>query len=390
MALKILSVDDEADLEILLTQYFRRKIKKGEYQFSFAHNGVEALKMLLEHPDFDIILSDINMPEMDGLTLLSRINEMRNPAMKCIMVSAYGDMDNIRSAMNQGAFDFTTKPIDLNDLERTIEKAAEQISFIKKAQEEHSQLTAIQNDLHVAQEIQETILPKEIPAFNERLRNHFDLSASMKAAKYVGGDFYDFFKIDDNRLGLVIADVSGKGVPAAIYMAISRTILRTIALSCPSCADCLHQANGILCKDNAGDMFVTVFYGILDLNTGHIKYCNAGHNPPVIIRRGEDSASLLEPTGDIALGAVQDLSYTEKETMLTPGDSLLLYTDGITEAINAGNMFFGTRRLLEVCSEKSAENSPKSLIDRISTSLAAFTAGTPQSDDITLLAVTYR
>ena len=150
MALKILSVDDEVDLEILLTQYFRRKIKKGEYEFSFAHNGVEALKMLLEHPDFDIILSDINMPEMDGLTLLSKINEMRNPALKCI---------------------FTTKPIDLGDLERTIEKAAEQIAFVKKAQEEHSQLTSIQNDLHVAQEIQETILPKELPAFpDERYR----------------------------------------------------------------------------------------------------------------------------------------------------------------------------------------------------------------------------
>ena len=152
MALKILSVDDEVDLEILLTQYFRRKIKKGEYEFSFAHNGVEALKMLLEHPDFDIILSDINMPEMDGLTLLSKINEMRNPALKCIMVSAYGDMDNIRSAMNQGAFDFTTKPIDLGDLERTIEKAAEQIAFVKKAQEEHSQLTSIQNDLRLFQD----------------------------------------------------------------------------------------------------------------------------------------------------------------------------------------------------------------------------------------------
>lgn len=390
MALKILSVDDEADLEILLTQYFRRKIKKGEYQFSFAHNGVEALKMLLEHPDFDIILSDINMPEMDGLTLLSRINEMRNPAMKCIMVSAYGDMDNIRSAMNQGAFDFTTKPIDLNDLERTIEKAADQISFIKKAQEEHSQLTSIQNDLHVAQEIQETILPKTMPAFGDSIRNHFDLSASMKAAKYVGGDFYDFFKIDDTRLGLIIADVSGKGVPAAIYMAISRTILRTVALSCPSCADCLRQANGILCHDSVGDMFVTVFYGILDLNTGHIKYSNAGHNPPVLIRHGEDTASLLEPTGDIALGAVQDLCYTEKETILAPGDSLLLYTDGVTEAVNAGNMFFGTRRLLGTCSEKTVEDSPKSLIDRINTSLAEFTAGTPQSDDITFLAVTYR
>ncbi len=122
MAIKILSVDDELDLEILLTQYFRRKIKKGEYEFHFAHNGLEALQMMLAMPDFDVILSDINMPEMDGLTLLTKINEMRNPALKCIMVSAYGDMENIRSAMNQGAFDFTTKPINLEDLERTIER----------------------------------------------------------------------------------------------------------------------------------------------------------------------------------------------------------------------------------------------------------------------------
>ena len=99
MAIKILSVDDELDLEILLTQYFRRKIKKGEYEFHFAHNGLEALQMLLAMPDFDVILSDINMPEMDGLTLLTKINEMRNPALKCIMVSAYGDMENIRSCL---------------------------------------------------------------------------------------------------------------------------------------------------------------------------------------------------------------------------------------------------------------------------------------------------
>lgn len=122
MAAKILSVDDELDLEVLLTQYFRRQIRKGEYEFAFAHNGLEALQKLLETPDFDIILSDINMPEMDGLTLLAKINELKNPAMKCIMVSAYGDMDNIRSAMNKGAFDFATKPIDLEDLSRTIEK----------------------------------------------------------------------------------------------------------------------------------------------------------------------------------------------------------------------------------------------------------------------------
>ena len=119
MPIKILSVDDESDLELLLTQYFRRQIRKGEYDFRFAHNGLEALTMLLKEKDYDIILSDINMPEMDGLTLLTKVNEMQNPALKCIMVSAYGDMGNIRQAMNNGAFDFATKPIDLDDLSMT-------------------------------------------------------------------------------------------------------------------------------------------------------------------------------------------------------------------------------------------------------------------------------
>lgn len=214
MAIKILSVDDEQDLEILLTQYFRRKIKKGEYEFSFAHNGLEALQMILANLDYDIILSDINMPEMDGLTLLTKINELRNPAMKCIMVSAYGDMENIRIAMNRGAFDFTTKPINLEDMERTIEKAVEQIKFIKNAQQEHTQLKFIQSDLNVAREIQQTIFPKKFPPYPEL--TSFDIYASMNAAKYIGGDFYDFFRIDTDRLGFVIADVSGKGVPVAI------------------------------------------------------------------------------------------------------------------------------------------------------------------------------
>ena len=238
MAVKILSVDDELDLEVLLTQYFRRQIRKGEYEFAFAHNGLEALQKLLETPDFDIILSDINMPEMDGLTLLAKVNELKNPAMKCIMVSAYGDMDNIRSAMNKGAFDFATKPIDLDDLSRTIEKAIEQVRYIRESQQEHNQLESIKNDLAIAGEIQQTILPRSFPPFPE-LTEVVDIYASMTPAKDVGGDFYDFFQIDDERIGLVIADVSGKGVPASLFMAVSRTLLRATALRGVSSAECL-------------------------------------------------------------------------------------------------------------------------------------------------------
>ncbi|WP_293712488.1 SpoIIE family protein phosphatase [uncultured Parabacteroides sp.] len=386
MAIKILSVDDELDLERLLTQYFRRKIKKGEYEFYFAHNGLEALQLMLVQPDFDVILSDINMPEMDGLTLLAKINEMQNPALKCIMVSAYGDMENIRSAMNQGAFDFTTKPINLEDLERTIEKAAEQISFIKKAQQEHSQLESIRNDLHIAQEIQQTILPKTFPPFPEL--KSFDIYAYMNAAKYVGGDFYDFFRIDQDRLGFVIADVAGKGVPAAIFMAISRTVIRTIALNENSAATCMQRSNAFLCQENTNEMFVTVFYGILNLNTGLVTYCNAGHNPPILMK-ADNTVVSVPLTNDFILGSIDDITYHEKTLQLLPGDNLLLYTDGITEAMNTRHEQYSEQRLLENCQELIGK-SPKEIVDKITEKVGKFVVGAVQSDDITLLSITYQ
>ncbi|MDR0508179.1 MAG: SpoIIE family protein phosphatase [Dysgonamonadaceae bacterium] len=385
MAVKILSVDDEQDMEILLAQFFRRKIKRGEYEFTFARNGVEALQLLLAKPDFDIILSDINMPEMDGLTLLTKINEMRNPALKCIVVSAYGDMENIRTAMNRGAFDFTTKPINLEDMETTIEKAVEQINFVKKAQKEHLQLASIQSDLKVAGEIQQTILPKNFPPY-PALKS-FDIYASMKAAAYVGGDFYDFFLVDDEHLGFVIADVSGKGIPAAIFMAISRTVIRAIALAENSPAICMMRSNHILCKESVNDMFVTAFYGILNIQTGVVNYCNAGHNPPVFINKNAEPF-FIPLTGDCILGAVPDLVFHSNRICLEAGDTILLYTDGVTEAMNGEKELFGNKRLLDKC-RSLANLSPNDVIGNITKSIDEFTAENPLADDVTLLAINY-
>ena len=258
MPIKILSVDDEVDLEVLLTQYFRRKIRKGEYEFFFAHNGIEGLKQLLLHPDIDIILSDINMPEMDGLTMLAKVNEMRNPALKVIMVSAYGDMENIRTAMNNGAFDFATKPIDLDDLQKSINNAVEQIRFIRESQKEHEQLKDIQSDLRIASEIQHAILPTNKNVLPKDL---YDMATLMDPAKDVGGDFYDYFKTDENRLGFVMADVSGKGVPAALFMAVSRTLLKATGLRDLVSKDCMTNVNDLVCGESVDGMFVTVFYG---------------------------------------------------------------------------------------------------------------------------------
>ena len=385
MAVKILSVDDELDLEVLLTQYFRRQIRKGEYEFAFAHNGLEALQKLLETPDFDIILSDINMPEMDGLTLLAKVNELKNPAMKCIMVSAYGDMDNIRSAMNKGAFDFATKPIDLDDLSRTIEKAIEQVRYIRESQQEHNQLESIKNDLAIAGEIQQTILPRSFPPFPE-LTEVVDIYASMTPAKDVGGDFYDFFQIDDERIGLVIADVSGKGVTASLFMAVSRTLLRATALRGVSSAECLTYANKLLCKESLDSMFVTVFYGIYHYKTGMMDYTNAGHNPPYLLRGGR-TVECLPVASNFVVGVFDDIEFESNTLTFGIGDTLLLYTDGVTEAFNDKREQFSESNLQDILASMHESSSAKEVVTSVLQSVKTFSGDYPQSDDITLLSL---
>ena len=384
MPIKILSVDDENDLELLLTQYFRRKIRKGEYDFHFAHNGLEALTMLLKEKDFDIILSDINMPEMDGLTLLTKINEMQNPALKCIMVSAYGDMGNIRQAMNNGAFDFATKPIDLDDLSVTIEKAIEQIHYIKEMQKEHNELTGIKGDLAVAREIQQAILPRIFPPFPEETTS-MDIAAEMNAAKDVGGDFYDFFRIDKDRIGFTIADVSGKGVPAAIFMAVARTLIRATGIRGVSPAECITYSNSLLSQESVNYMFVTVFYGIYNIRTGEVTYTNAGHNPPYLIK-ANGTVEELPLSKDIVAGAIDDYQYTEETLQLEKGDTLLLYTDGVTEAVDAEVNDYSEDRLKKLL-DHSSKLSCQEVVDKVKADVKAFVGEAEQSDDITLLAL---
>ena len=384
MAVKILSVDDEMDLELLLTQYFRRKIRKGEYEFVFAHNGLEALTMMVKHPDIEIILSDINMPEMDGLTLLAKVNEMRNPALKVIMVSAYGDMGNIRQAMNNGAFDFATKPIDLDDLSVTIEKAIEQINYVHQMQKEHTQLESLKGDLAIASEIQQAILPRVFPPFPD-IAPKIDIAASMTPAKDVGGDFYDLFRIDDNRVGFVIADVSGKGIPAAIFMAVSRTLIRATGIRGGSPADCITYSNRLLAQESVDCMFVTVFYGIIDVNTGEVTYCNAGHNPPYILKHKGDISPLPMSTDPMA-GAIDGITYHEGTLKLEKGDALVMFTDGVTEAMSTANEEFGEQRLEDTLEDVAMHNCQQ-MVDAIKADVAAFAGEAEQSDDITVLAL---
>ena len=382
--IKILSVDDELDLELLLTQYFRRKIRKGEYEFFFAHNGLEAIQMLLQHPDIDIVLSDINMPEMDGLTLLKKIKDRNNPALKVIMVSAYGEMSNIRQAMNNGAFDFATKPIDLEDLERTIEKAQAEIEYIKQTQREHGQLVDIKADLSLAAEVQLAILPREFPPFAD-IVSDVDIHATMKPAKDVGGDFYDFFRIDNDHIGFVMADVSGKGVPAALFMTMSYTLLRFTGTKSLNPVSTVSDSNDMLSRESFDSMFVTVFYGVYCISTGEVRYVNAGHNPPYLMK-ADGSVNVLPNSNNICLGVTEKFPYQESTLKLDNGDTLVTFTDGVTEACDCNNELYGETRLESLLATQKG-NTAEQVTTAINDAVNAHANGAEQSDDITILVI---
>lgn len=381
----LLVVDDEPDLETLVRQKFRKKIREGDYTVTFAGNGEQALEALDQDVRIDVILTDINMPVMDGLTLLGKLAE-RDGLFKAVVISAYGDMDNIRTAMNRGAFDFITKPIDFADLEITIEKTVAEVFKLREGQEATKNLIAVQQELGVATRIQESILPKKFPPFPER--HEIEIFAAMTPARQVGGDFYDFFFIDADHLAFAIGDVSGKGVPAALFMAVCRTLIKATALheQCPDA--CLNHVNRLLCGDNRLDLFVTVFYGVLDTRTGEVSYTNAGHNPPYWLRNNGTPPTALENQGGIVLGVLADAGYTRTSLTLAPGESLFLYTDGVTEAMDKDRRFFCDTRL-----EEHLANVCGAPLDEITHGLddviRAFTLNHPQHDDITTLAVRY-
>lgn len=381
---KILIVDDEPDIEVLMKQRFRKQLRENKFQLFFAHNGIEALEVLEKDPEIRLVISDINMPEMDGLTLLKKINDTF-PNVIPIIVSAYGDMNNIRAAMNLGAFDFVTKPINFEDLTLTIDKTLTHIQNLLSAQTTKSRLDGILHELNVASEIQQSILPR-IFILDEQI----EMFAKMIAAKEIGGDFYDFFWLDEanHLLALVIADVSGKGVPAALFMTVSRTLIRSYAPNFKANpGKCLSRVNSALHKDNTNVMFVTTFYGILDVTTGVLTFSNAGHNFPHVIRKSGTIETIQNKHG-MALGVMEGLDYQEDQLTLTPGDVFFLYTDGVTEAENSTGAFFGNEQLTE--NLQSLRNLAASeLINTIRTNINTFAANHPQSDDITMLAVKF-
>ena len=378
MTYKILVVDDEPDLEPLVLQRMRRHIRRGRYEFVFAHNGIEALEQLGADPNIDMVVSDINMPRMDGLTLLEQIPNV-SPDIRAIIVSAYGDMENIRTAMNRGAFDFVTKPVDFDDLQFTIDRTLEHIEQWREALSTRDKLVALQNELDVASKMQQSILPTSFPSSPS-----YKTYGTMHPAKDVGGDFFDIIRLENDRIGLAIADVSDKGVPAALFMMSSRTLLKGSAIgTLGGPGEVLTEVNNLLNEDETTGMFVTMLYAVYDPATGVLTYASGGHDAPLVVRP-DGTSELKELTGGIALGVLGGFDYRHESIQLEPGDTVCLYTDGVTEATNQQGELMGIEGVQELFGSApptSAEQAGRAMMERV----LEFTGEAPQHDDITCL-----
>ena len=256
---------------------------------------------------------------------------------------------------------------------------------IEQSAKERAEKERIGAELDVATKIQAGMLPCIFPAFP--YRHEFDLYATMLPAKEVGGDFYDFFLIDENTLAVVIADVSGKGIPAALFMVITKTLIKNNAQSGKSPKEVFETVNHVLCENNEAGMFVTAILGYLHIPSGRFTFVNAGHNPPLLYSNGR--FDWLKAKHGLVLAAMEDVSYKQEELLLQQGDELFLYTDGVTEAVNDRNELFGEQRLLEAVNHYK-DLSLKELSISIKQVIDHFAKGTEQADDITTLALRYK
>ena len=275
---------------------------------------------------------------------------------------------------------------EIGQLAASIDRMEEQIrDYVENLTRITAERERISAELSLATRIQADMLPNIFPAFPDR--RDFDIYAMMDPAKEVGGDFYDFFLVDERHLGIVMADVSGKGIPAALFMTISKIVVQDFAMSAQNPAEALERANAQICLNNREDMFVTVWLGILDLNSGVLTASNAGHEYPAIRKAGE-SFSLLKDKHGFVIGVMEKSRYQNYEIRLEPGDELFLYTDGVPEATSSSDELYGTERMLSALN-RFRDEEPEELLKKMREDIAGFAGDAPQFDDITMLCLKY-
>jgi phosphoserine phosphatase RsbU/P len=371
---RILIIEDD--------EYIQNLIRQGsggvEYQLIWASNQAETKLHLLEDASLGAVIISAKICDTD-YKIIQDIRQL-NPYIRIIIIADSWDLNSVRKAMNSGVFDYLIRPLDVKELRGIINKAIEQSFSRISAAKTRQKLLSLQRDLEIAGEVQNYILPEAFVELNGCM-----IHARMIPTRSIGGDFYDYFLIDNCHIGIVIGDVSGKGIPAALFMAMTRSLIKMTALTGVTPNECLKQVNIALSAENPSYMFATVFYAILDSDSSELTYCNAGHNSPYLINK-DGRLSCLPRTGNMALGFDKNADYNCRKIEINPDHVLFLYTDGVTEAADLNNNMFGEKRLEEILGNIEHIDSDK-LLPTILEDLNNFSSGTAQSDDITMLAL---
>ena len=377
---KILVVDDEPfNVELL-----EAHLSVAEYEVVTAYGGEEALeKVESEKPD--LILLDVMMPGLNGFDVCKILKEKEETMfIPVVMVTALRELEDKIKGIESGADDFLTKPVNSIELLTRV-KSLLRIKYLhdelieRKLRQLRAEKELLQRELKIAQEIQQSFLPDVCPNIEG-----MELAALTLPAGEVRSNFYDFVPVSRNKLGLVVAHVSGSGIPAVLFMALSRALIRANAVSNPTVSDAIHKANDLIINDivNMGSgMFVSLFYALIDLKERSLTYVEVEDNQPVIIEGGTTGDLIVLEAKGTPLG-VSNANIEENSTSLSTGDTVVLYTDGVVKAVNEKREEFDKKGLMTLI-ENNQDSYAQDLIQKIKEEVLLFTGNTPRSDDIT-------
>jgi sigma-B regulation protein RsbU (phosphoserine phosphatase) len=367
---RVLIVDDaKTNVDILV------EALRGEHKLSVALDGEGALRAV-EKSAPDLVLLDIVMPGLDGYEVCRRLRA--DPATRELPIMFLSSLEDVRDkarGFELGANDYLTKPFEILEVKarvRSLLKAKAYADAVRAAQE---------RDLAIAREIQMGILPSDLGSITAG--TGLDVHATIEPARHVGGDLFEVLRLSDDRVLLALADVCGKGIPAALFMAVTATLLRTLARQCAGPGEILRRLNDELAAQNPRGMFVTMV--CLDVRGGKVTCANAGHEPPLLVGRAGPPRPVFPSSGTV-LGLFPGQEYGSETLDLGPGEGIVLYTDGVTEAADATGALFGPERL-QACLAAEAAPSAAETVTRVLGAVRAFAGGAPQSDDITILAL---
>jgi sigma-B regulation protein RsbU (phosphoserine phosphatase) len=380
----VLAVDDTPEnLDIV------KGILHGDYNIKVAVNGNIALK-IAQSQSPDLILLDIMMPEIDGYEVCRQLKA--NPETKdipVIFLTAKGETADEAEGFKLGAADYILKPVNPPLLKARVKTHLALKQNMDELQAAYAvinkQKERMQEELNVGRDIQMSMVPDTFPAFPDH--DEFDIHALLKPALEIGGDFYDYFFVGRDKLCICVGDVSGKGVPAALFMAVTKTMIKSTANEDHSPASIITRVNEEISQDNPSCMFITLFLGILHIRSGEFHYTNAGHPYPYVKRAG-GVIDTLKPVHGPVVGAIDGIAYGEDSVVLGKDDKLLIFTDGVTEAMDVTDQLYGEQRVIDHF-QSSPECALDSLVSGTLDSVEAFAGEAEQADDITILALRY-